>query len=143
MRALTLLTLLVAGCRFTRVASVTIRNETPTAVTVQALLPGAPGLSEPVRLQPQDERVLLQYEESPVAARPIQRLVAGLRLATAGCTRALEGQALVGTTKRYEQYPRWTIRLTPAVVPSNCKPPESDRSRPKSSWTPRGAGRRN
>ena len=106
-----------AGCRFTEVAIINIRNETATNVALRAHLVGRSEFGTPVTLKPQDERVMIQYEESWFGATPVSHFVLGLRLETPpSCVALLDRDAVTGAAERSSTHRRWTIRLTPDVL---------------------------
>jgi hypothetical protein len=113
-----------SGCVFTKVAIITVRNETPTTVEVHPHLRGHADLDEPpVALKPQQEEVMVKYEESRFSPEPVSDYVLGLRLvAPNACVAALDGGAVVRAAERSETHRRWTIRVTPQVLETaTCK----------------------
>lgn len=104
----------LAGCRFTDVALVTVRNESSIGITVHAQLHGAPNLRPDESLAPAEEGALVKYEEPRGAPTPITDLVTRLRFqTTAGCmTRTLEAPGLTANSTRDNKRHRWTIRVT-------------------------------
>ena len=119
------LALASAGCVWTKVAIITVRNETTSDVAVHPQLRGHTGFDEPpVALKPQQEEVMVKYEESRWHAKPVTDFVLGLRLVTPHtCVRALDGGAVERAAERSASHRRWTIRLTPAVLQSSgCVP---------------------
>src|SRR5664279_1621136 len=81
----------LAGCRFTDVALVTVRNESSIGIAVHAQLHGEPDLRPDESLAPAEAEALVKYEEPRGAPTSITDLVTRLRFqTTAGCmTRTL------------------------------------------------------
>jgi hypothetical protein len=121
--ALTVVVSGAGGCAFSKEALVTVRNDTSAPLTVQPQLIGNSGFEPPIRVEPQSERAMVQYQESRFGSEPAAKVLLRLRLAsTPACVATLDSSAVTRAAQRSPTHRRWTISITEDLLKASGCP---------------------
>lgn len=106
-----------ACCLSHEVTVLTVRNETPGAIAVRAQLVNSPEEVDELRLEANEERVLVKYEEPKCKTQPASEIVMGLGIQTAGGCRVTFDRATVARLANRDPVRRkWVVHVTPTAL---------------------------